>query len=92
LAEIDELLSRKTLPSHIADAIDAIRQIGNFAAHPIKETQTGSIADVEAGEAEWTLEVLEALFDFYSVQPAILEAKKNALNKKLSDAGKPPMK
>jgi len=31
-------------------------------------------------------------FDFYSVQPAKLEAKKNALNKKLSDAGKPPMK
>jgi hypothetical protein len=45
---------------------------------------------VEAGEAEWTLEVLEALFDF--VQPAKLEAKKNALNKKSSDAGKPPMK
>lgn len=44
------------------------------------------------GEAEWLLDVLEALFDFYFVQPATLRAKKDALNKKLKEAGKPPIK
>jgi hypothetical protein len=44
------------------------------------------------GEAEWLLDVLEGLFDFYFVQPALLKAKRDALNKKLKDAGKPAMK
>ena len=34
--EIQEVLDRKTLPSHLAEAIDAVRNVGNFAAHPIK--------------------------------------------------------
>jgi len=32
------------------------------------------------------------LFDHYFVQPFLLQEKKDALNKKLADAGKPPMK
>lgn len=92
IKEIDEVLASKTLPSDLADAIDAIRNIGNFAAHPLKSTSTGLILDVEMGEAEWLLDALEALFDFYFVRPAQLAAKRDALNKKLADAGKPPMK
>ena len=88
--EIDAVLP--SLPSSIAEALDAVRVIGNFAAHPIKSTNTGEIVDVESGEAEWSLDVLESLFDFYFVQPALLAAKKAAMNKKLTDAGKPPMK
>jgi hypothetical protein len=90
--EIDEILSRKELPSYLAESVDAVRNIGNFAAHPIKSTNTGEIVDVEPGEAEWLLDVLEGLFDFYFVQPAVLKAKRAALDKKLQEAGKPPMK
>jgi len=32
------------------------------------------------------------LFDFFYVQPAVIKAKRDALNTKLNDAGKPPMK
>jgi len=90
--EIEEILKRNSLPSQIAEALDSVRQIGNFAAHPIKSTSSGEIIDVEPGEAEWTLDVIESLFDFYFVQPAVLKKKRDALNTKLSDAGKPPMK
>jgi len=90
--EIDEVLKFKSLPSQLADAIDAIRNIGNFAAHPIKSNNSGAIVEVEAGEAEWLLDVLEGLFDYYFVQPDLLQKKKDALNIKLADAGKPPMK
>jgi len=90
--EIQELLDRKTLPSHITDSLDAVRVIGNFAAHPIKSQSTGEIVPVEPGEAEWNLDALESLFDFYFVAPARTKARKDALNKKLSDAGKPPVK
>jgi len=90
--EIQQVIDERTLPSHLAESIDAIRNIGNFAAHPIKSTSTGEIVDIEVGEAEWILDVLESLFDFYFVQPAILKMKRDALNKKLSDSGKPLMK
>lgn len=90
--EIDDVLTSKQLPSHLAEGIDAVRNIGNFAAHPIKSTSTGEIVDVEPGEAEWLLDLLEGLFDFYFAQPAELKRKKEALNKKLADAGKPVMK
>ena len=89
-SEIDEVLPK--LPSHLAEAVDAIRNFGNFAAHPLKSTNSGEILDVEPGEAEWSLEVLEQLFNFYFVQPASLKAKRAALNKKLTEAGKNPMK
>ena len=69
-----------------------MRNIGNFATHPLKNTNSGEIIDVEPEEAEWNLEVLESLFDFYYVQPAISEARKTKLNEKLATAGKPPMK
>lgn len=90
--EIDEVISSKQLPSYLSEAIDAIRNIGNFATHPIKSTNTGEIVDVASGEAEWLLDVIEGLFDFYFVQPAELQRKKEALNKKLTDAGKQEMK
>ena len=90
--EIQEVLDSKQLPSYIAEIVDAVRNTGNFAAHPLKSTSTGEILPVEPGEAEWNLDVLEALFDFYYVQPDKIQKKKMALNQKLIDAGKPPMK
>jgi Domain of unknown function (DUF4145) len=90
--EIQEALDSGKLPSHIAEGLDAVRAIGNFGAHPIKSKHTGEIIPVEPGEAEWNLDVLESLFDFYYVQPALLKAKKDALNKKLQEAGKPAVR
>lgn len=90
--EIQEVLDSGKLPTHLAESIDAVRNIGNFSAHPLKSTSTGEILPVEPHEAEWNLDVLEALFDFYYVQPAAIAKKREALNKKLADAGKPPLK
>ncbi len=80
------------LPTYIAEQVDAIRVIGNFAAHPIKNSRSGEIVEVEPGEAEWNLDVLDLLFDFYFVGPARAEAKRDALNTKLIEAGKSPMR
>jgi hypothetical protein len=90
--EIGEVLASKQLPTYIANDIDAIRHIGNFAAHPIKSTNSGEIVDVEDGEAEWTLDTLVQLFDHYFVGPAEAQKKRDALNAKLADAKKPPLK
>jgi len=88
--QIDEVYPK--LPSHLQESLDAVRQIGNFAAHPTKSKSTGEIVAVLPNEAEWNLDTLEALFDFYYVQPTKIEQKRKALDKKLKDAMKPPLK
>jgi hypothetical protein len=57
----------------------------------IKDTNTGEIVDVELGEAEWTLNVLEELLVFYFIQEPKSAARRDALNKKLKDSGRGPM-
>lgn len=91
-AVLGETDSKKSLPSSLYDQIDAIRNFGNFSAHPIDDKTTLQIIDVEEGEAEWCLEIIEGLFDHYYVKPAIAKAKIKNLNDKLESAGKPPKK
>jgi len=88
--QIDEVI--KVLPAQLAENVDAIRHVGNFAAHPIKSTSTGEIVEVEEGEAEWLLDVIEDLFDYYYVAPAKAAARRDALNQKLTSLGKPTLK
>ena len=90
--EIQELLDSNALPSDLANDVDAIRRVGNFAAHPIKSQSTGQIVDVETREGEWLIEVLEELFDFYFVRPKARQRRRDKLNEKLKDTGKPELK
>lgn len=90
--EIDEFMKIKDVPSYLIESVDAIRNIGNFAAHPLKDTNTGEIVDVEPGEADWLLDVIEALFDYIFIQPEKLKQMKDKLNNKLIKLGKPKMK
>ena len=90
--EIDKFIERSDIPEDIKSSVDAIRIVGNFATHPLKYQNTGIIVDVEVGEAEWSLEVIEAIFDFAFVQPAMTQLRKNKLNSKLANLGKDAMK
>jgi hypothetical protein len=94
--EIDLLLNetdpKKALPHKLRETVDAIRNFGNFSAHPIDDKTTLQVIDVEPHEAEWCLETIEELFDHFYVGPAAAQAKKAALNAKLAAGGKPPAK
>lgn len=91
-AEITALISSNQVPGYITDVVDSVRVVGNFSAHPIKSTNSGEVIDIEPGEVELCFDVLEALFEFCYVEPARIGAKKAALNAKLEEAGKPPLK
>lgn len=94
--QIDQVLSEKdttkALPTAIMSNIDVIRNFGNFSAHPITDITSLQIVDVEAGESEWCLQILQDLFDHYYVAPARAAAKRSALATKLAAAGKSPLK
>ncbi len=95
--QIDAVLKEtkpvKALPTLLRDTIDVIRNFGNFSAHRITDKSTLQIIDVELGEAEWCLDIIEQLFDHYYVKSeAIIKKKMLDLNAKLTAAGKAPAK
>jgi len=62
--EINELKNQSTINASTLDSIDAIRQIGNIGAHMEKDVNT--IIDIDEGEAELLIKLLEDLFqDWY---------------------------
>jgi hypothetical protein len=91
--QIDALLREqdpaRAIPTALRVTVDAIRNFGNFSAHPVTNETTLQIIDVEPDEAGWCLAILEEMFDHYYVKPAQAEARKAALDAKLTVAGKP---
>jgi hypothetical protein len=65
--QIDALLGEqdpaKAIPTALRQTVDAIRNFGNFSAHPVTDQTTLEIIPVEPHEAEWCLEILEEMFD-----------------------------
>jgi hypothetical protein len=87
--EIEWALQNASLPSHLEEGLHELREIGNMAAHPNKSTATGDYLEVEPGEAEWALDVLDGLLDFYFVQPAKAAARKAAFDSRLGKSPSP---
>jgi hypothetical protein len=81
--EIEWVIAKGGLPAHAVESLHSLREIGNMAAHPNKSTATGDYLEVEPGEAEWTLDLLDTLFDHYFVAPARTAARKAALDARL---------
>ena len=88
---IDEVVSVNNLPTALGQELQATKEIGNFAAHPRKDSNTSQIFNVEPGEAEWMLDVLESIFDYFYVKPADSKRRIASLNQKLVKAGKRPI-
>jgi hypothetical protein len=85
--QITDVLGRNELPSDVAQLIDVIRNIGNFAAHPDEV-----ILDVTPEEAELCLDILDRVIDFYVVSPVKRRSQIDAINAKLRAAGKDELK
>jgi hypothetical protein len=68
-----------SLPGYVADPLHYVRDLGNIAAHETTNKATGEIVDVEPGEADALLGVLEDLFDHYYVKPEQVRLRAEAL-------------
>jgi hypothetical protein len=89
---LNETDAKKAIPERLRSTIDAIRNFGNFGAHPINDKTALRIVEVDDHEAEWFLEILEERFEHFYMGPAIARERKAALDEKLAAAGKPPSK
>jgi Domain of unknown function (DUF4145) len=89
-AEIDKVLeSDHRPPYYLAEDLHRVRKVGNFAAHPIKDEVSEAIVEVEPGEAEWLLDLVGQLLDFYIVGPAIAQEMRDQLDVKGKKAPEP---
>jgi len=68
--EIKEVVSQKLLHPSLLSDLDHVRIVGNWAAHPNPNQQTGEIVDVEPGEAEYIVDLLERLLTTHFVDQA----------------------
>ncbi len=66
----------------------AILDISPKASAAMSRRILQTILSVENGEAEWSLETLDTLFNFAFIQPATIEARNEKLNDKLIKIGK----
>ena len=88
--EIQKVIQSNSFPTYLTDPLDMLRNFGNAAAHPVKNDNTGVIVPVEPKEAEWCLEVIELLFDFFFVRPADAERRKQFFEEKRHGANDSP--
>jgi hypothetical protein len=90
--QIDEVVEAGRLPAGFAEDLDMVKSIGEFAAHPQKSEHTGEIMPVEPGEAAWSLDTLERLFELYFVLPARRDAARKAHGERIEEVGRRPLK
>lgn len=65
---IDNFIADAQFPSNLKENLHHLRDMANFSAHTKKDKATGEIIDVDHDEAEWTLEVIDGLFDYFIVR------------------------
>lgn len=81
-AQIKESRKKERFDPKLDGLLDYVRKFGNFGTHATKD-HADRIIDVEPGEAETMLEIIEALFDYYYLKPEELKKIKEQLDKKL---------
>lgn len=86
--QVEAMVDAPSTPDHLRTAIDLIRNFGNFGAHPLEDSQTLMLVDIEPNEAECCIQLLEELFMFYYVEPARRSARLQPLIAKVDNQGK----
>ena len=86
-ARIDRFNEDLSHPSGLRDNLHYLREIGDFAAHAQEDDQA-NIVHVEREEAEWALDIVDRLFDYFVVTPARDAALRAKMDEKLDATGR----
>ena len=88
---IDKFTEDTTHPSQLRENLHHLREIADFGAHTQKDDQA-EIVDVGRDEAEWTLDLLDRLFDYFIVGPEKDKQMRASMDAKLKAAGRKEIK
>lgn len=87
---VDAFIADETRPREIRENLHYFREIANFGAHTQKDDQQ-EIIDVTEEEAEWTLDILDSLFEHFIVVPARDHGIRESIAAKIAKAGRTPI-
>jgi hypothetical protein len=91
--QIDDFIEDTTRPHELRQDLHYLREMGDISAH----TQTDDreeIIEVDRDEAEWTLDVIDQLFDYFIVSPEKSKKIRKGMADKIAKAGRkeiPPL-
>jgi Domain of unknown function (DUF4145) len=98
-SRIDEFIKDTRHPLWIRQNLHYLREVGDFGAHtqqdktalPTAQPTDPAIINVDKREAEWTLKIIEDLFEYFIVAPQKDKEMREAIGKKLADAQRKPI-
>jgi hypothetical protein len=87
---LDKFIADTTHPQRVRDNLQHLREIGDFGAHT-KRDGVGQIIDVSHEDAEWTLDLIDRLFDYFIVDPERDRQMQAKWDKNVADVGRKPI-
>jgi hypothetical protein len=87
---IKKFRANEKYPSHLRTGIQHFREIGDFGAHTQKNDQA-QIIPVTREDAEWMLDFIDRVFDYFIVTPQKDLQILDKWDKNIADAGRKPI-
>lgn len=91
-AKIEKFNAEPGRPSEIKAYLHDVREMADLVAHPKRDLGSGALIDVSLEEADWTLSIVDRLFDYFIIDPARTKARQAEMDSKLKRAGRTPLK
>jgi hypothetical protein len=88
---IDSFNKNAAHPRDLRENLHRFREVANLGAHAGTSDQ-GKVVEIERDEAEWTLSLVERLFDYLIVSPAKDKKMRDTIDAKIQAAGRKPIK
>lgn len=81
---VDKFIADTNRPVELRENLHYLRELGDLSAHTKKNDQA-EIVSADGIEAEWTLDVIERLFNYFIVGPARDKAIRGKIDQKLAE-------
>jgi hypothetical protein len=88
---IDSFNKDTAHPRALRENLHRFREVANLGAHTTTSDQ-GEVIEIEREEAEWTIDLVERLFDYLIVTPAGDKKMRDAIDEKVKAASRKPIK
>ena len=88
---IDRFIEDSSHPSSLRENLHYLREIADFGAHTIKDSED-RVIEASPVEAEWTLTVVDRLFEYFIIGPQRDKAMRTSMDEKLAKAQRKPIK
>lgn len=89
-ARIDKFVADTNHPRQLRENLHHFREIADFGAHTQRDDQA-EVLDVGSAEAEWTLDLLDRLFDYFIVTPDRDQKMRDVMDERIKAAGRRPI-